>query len=58
VEYGQRTRQRLYRGQGVIGELLSPNKLLIPVYVDDGQPLENFLALLQQFPAALGGGSG
>jgi len=37
---------------------LSPKKLLIPVYVDDGQPLENFLALLQQFPAAPGGGSG
>ena len=43
TEYGQQKRQRLYRGQGVIGEPLSPDKLRVPVVVDDGQPLARFL---------------
>jgi hypothetical protein len=50
--YGQRTRQRLSRGRGVIGEPLLPEKLLIPAYVDDGQPLEDLLASLRQRPDA------
>jgi hypothetical protein len=52
IEYGQRKRQRLSRGQGVIGELLLPKNLLIPVFVDDGQGLNDFLAWLQQSPDA------
>jgi hypothetical protein len=43
AEYGRQPRQRLYRGRGVIGEPLSPDKLKYPIYVDDGQPLEDFL---------------
>jgi hypothetical protein len=43
AEYGQQKRQRLYRGQGVVGELLSPDKLMVPVVVGDGQPLARFL---------------
>jgi hypothetical protein len=46
IEYGQRKRQRLSQGRGVIGEPLLPENLLIPVFVDDGQPLEDFLACL------------
>ena len=48
AEYGQQKRQRLYRGHGVIGELLSPDKLQVPVFVGDGQPLEDFLPWLEQ----------
>jgi hypothetical protein len=50
AEYGQLKRQRLYRGQGVIGEPLSPDKMKVPVIVDDGQPLEDFLSWLEQLP--------
>jgi hypothetical protein len=43
AEYGNYKRQRLYRGHGAIGEPLSPKNVRTPVYVDDGEPLEDFL---------------
>jgi hypothetical protein len=47
AEYGQQKRQRLYRGQGILGERLSPDKLQVPVFVGGGQPLEDFLSWLE-----------
>lgn len=47
AEYGQQTRRRLYRGRGRVGEPLSPDDLMLPVSVGDGQSLEDFLAWLQ-----------
>jgi Holliday junction resolvase-like predicted endonuclease len=46
AEYGTRRRQRTYRGRGIIGEPLSPDQLQIPIYVDDGTPIEDFLSEL------------
>jgi hypothetical protein len=54
AEYGTRPRQRLSRGQGVIGELLSPDKLNYPIYVEDGKPLEDFLREIA-IPSAIAG---
>ena len=48
AEYGRRRRQRLYRGKGVVGEPLSPDRLRYPVYVDDGDELEAFLRRLKR----------
>lgn len=47
AEYGQQTRRRSYRGRGGVGEPLSPDGLMLPVSVSDGQPLADFLAWLQ-----------